>query len=129
MISDQVKAKYQGSVRPTVKNIYNKPPAPKTTAPTISRFQEIIKTAIKTKTGILCMNKPTTICHQLDAESKTSSENNAKNAIKHIDKIRGVQKRSLLLIFAIIILQIDKIRFPVGKKQIPAEILPQRRAD
>ncbi len=59
--------------------------------PTISYLQEINKTINRISTGILCMNNPINISLKVDAESKTSNENIAKNSMNKIDKILGVQ--------------------------------------
>jgi len=84
--------------------VYSNPARIKTTPPTISRFQDIIRTANKTNAGILCISKPTTICQKLKPGSKTSKENNAKKHINIIDRILGVQYRYLLIFFPIFLL-------------------------
>ena len=71
--------------------IYNIPAKIKATPPTISCFQDIIKTAKRINTGILCMNNPTAICQKLNSGEMTSNENNAKKHIKIIERILGVQ--------------------------------------
>src|SRR3989338_5991407 len=76
--------------------IYSNPAKIKTTAPTISYFQEIIKTARRINTGILCINNPPAQLKKLLHKSKTSQENIDKNSKNKIHNIRGVQNINLL---------------------------------
>lgn len=69
--------------------------------PTHSYFQEIIRTAIKINTGILCMNSPTNASLRFDAESKTSRDIKAAKQINIIDNILGAQYTNLLTLFFI----------------------------
>ncbi len=59
--------------------------------PTISCFQETIKTTNKISEGMLCMSNASAVCQKVSSGENTSKENNDKNKIKTIDKILGVQ--------------------------------------
>jgi len=82
--------------------IYNIPAKIKTIPPTISCFQDINRTINKTNAGILCTNNPNTVSQKPNFMSKTSKENMAKNSIKIIDKILGVQYTNLFIFFSIL---------------------------
>jgi hypothetical protein len=82
---------------------YNVPAKIKVIPPTISRFQDINRTIDKTNTGILCINNPNAVSQKPNFISKTSKENIAKNSIKMIDKILGVQYTNLLIFFSILL--------------------------
>ena len=77
--------------------MYAKPARMKTIPPTISCFQEIIRTINKTKTGILCMNNPRTVPQKSYCASKISKENMARKRRNKIDKILGAQYTNLLI--------------------------------
>jgi hypothetical protein len=85
------------STRCIVVQMYAKPARMKTTPPTISYFQEIIRTINKTKTGILCMNNPRTVPQKSYCASKISSENMARKRRNKIDRILGAQYINLLI--------------------------------
>ena len=80
---------------------YNVPAKVKMTPPTISCFQDINRTINKINTGILCINNPNIVSQKPNFISKISKENIAKNSIKIIDKILGVQYINLLIFFSI----------------------------
>jgi hypothetical protein len=97
----QDRAKYHTTDRDTI-IIYNNPANKKAIPPTISYFQDMIRTINKTNVGILCINNPMSICQKLNLEEKTSNDINAKKNINIIDKILGVQYTNLLIFFPII---------------------------
>jgi len=59
--------------------------------PTISYFREIIKIIVKINAGILCINKPTTICQAVNPIPKISNENIIKKRTNITPNIRGAQ--------------------------------------
>jgi hypothetical protein len=88
--------------------LYKSPARIKTIPPTISCFQDINKTINKINTGILCINNPSTVPQKPNFISKISKEKMAKNSIKIIDKILGVQYTDLLIFFSILSYSIKK---------------------
>jgi len=81
--------------------IYNSPARIKAIPPTISYFQEIIRTTNKISDGILCITNPRIVCQNPRFKSKISNENKAKKRMNSIDKILGVQYMNLLILFSI----------------------------
>ena len=98
---DIARAIYQGSrVSLIIEDVRCAIPARiKAIPPTISYFQEIDRTITKINTGILCINNPINMSPKLDADSKTSKENRAKNSINKILNILGIQYTNLLIFF------------------------------
>jgi len=80
--------------------VYNSPARTKAIAPTNSCFQEIIKTTSRIIDGMLCINKPSIVPQNPKLSSKTSKENIARNRIKTIDSILGVQYSHRLIFFS-----------------------------
>jgi hypothetical protein len=76
----------------------------KTTPPTISRFQEIARTAIKIKTGMLWMRKPARVSQKPAPVPKTSNENSARKAMKIMASTLGVQYVNFPTSFSIFVL-------------------------
>lgn len=70
---------------------YNDPAKIKNIAPTISCFQDINKIIDNINTGILCIKRPIIISFAVAVGVITSNENKAKNNMKIIDNILGVQ--------------------------------------
>ena len=81
--------------------MYSNPAKKNVIAPTISFFQEIIKTAVRINTGILCNRNAKIVCQNVKPVPKTSKDIKAINAMRSIDKILGVQYMNLLIFFII----------------------------
>jgi len=79
--------------------MYDNPARVKAMPPTISRFQDSNRIINSSNTGILCINRPNSICPKLNPGAITSKENNAKKQINTMDRIRGVQYINLFIFF------------------------------
>jgi hypothetical protein len=74
--------------------------------PTISHLQATIKTAIKIKTGMLCIRKPRSFLLNGSFPSKTSNENIIIKSIARIVKIRGTQYKIFSLIIFLLVVNL-----------------------